>query len=1080
MKLSQDQKIIYDFLGNIHPKASQAYLGALEVLEQDHKDRIHQSANSIRHALGLITRDAELEKGAENKDDSQKKKLKKIVDPFGRSTSELDFLINLLIDEYYEWFTGVAHYGKFPPNGEYRRKFVEMEGILLKIAMPHFDVIGEIDKILANEKPSISVLKKLSGFIVRQSSYDYFFQNASSDWLPFLIKKGYFDNPKHLIKEGSRIMYNFVEPSRYLARSAEKRSNEVLKVILNHSVPMKEERNPIILESFVIAATNMSSKQATKIVNRICDERWLDVLYFSRLNELVADLMVKLSNNKYNEDAIKLAQSLFDVTQGEPRPSVNTLEEYVMIKDVRPIIDNYLYTHIAKEKLPILAKNDPESLVSLLVILLNKSIFLENAGYNQRKSKSDSSYHWKSSIDSREQSSDRDFRSVLVDILSDVLESEGSQNISRLKKEMSIIKQKQYPLFRRLELHIYRKYPKYFKHAIEEAVIQHFGKWEMQHEYYYLLKNAFPILSKNAKNAFLNKVKIGPSKELVKKWEENEKRYPGETVESRRKYWIVDKLYPVKDFLNDGMKEDYDNMVTEVGAPDIPNFDYYHPTMESAKPVTNLGDGLSVDDVINFVKTHKMKQDSEFPFFDGTKGKFQEYVENNPIEYSKKAMDLKSSDPELMYALFLGLENAIRKNIGFDWKEVLSLCNTTMESIRNNTHPKTHELDILRSMASLLDAGLKQENVQPVFTHRDEIWKILHSLVEMGGSEDSWEENYPDKNWDSIGISINTTTGETFHALLHYALWCNSHLKEKNTGPYFAPEVRALLDDYLEQKITNTISRHTVLGFQFPNLLYLNHDWTLTNLEKIFSKDNPKLKRAAWDAYLHNNVYIGVFKNLYRQYFEHIQTLHKPDLIDGRLTKFDENLINHITIAYLYGVENGETLFYELLKVEDEKVLSHWAWEIGRVLRSNEENPNKSFDLEAVRKIWKSKLVNCGEINWWFIHSPFDKEETIDLLLESLKRTPVLGNFVSTVEKKLEEYAKEIPLKTIEVLELIMKSDKNKSELYAIRGITTKNLLKTLLETKNKKAIIKTKSLINYLGTLGFNEYRDLLKNDKE
>lgn|GEM_PF-4851732 len=1074
MKLSEDQKIIYAFLENLHLKAGQAYVGALEVLEYDHKDKIHQSANSIRHAFGLITRNIELEKDTKDKK-WHKKKLKKIIEPLGRSTAELDFLIDLLIDDYHEWFTAVAHYAKFPTNGEYRRKVRELEQILLKITMPHFDVISEIDKILTNERPSISVLKKLSNFMVRQSSYDYFFQNASSDWLPFLIKKGYFDNPKHLIKEGNRIMYNFVEPSRYLARSAKERPDYVLQVILNHQIPIKEERNPIILENFVIAATYMSSKQAKEIASRIYKEKWLNVLYFSRLNELISDVMVKFSKDGYHEYAIKLAHLLFDVKQSDPRPSVNILEEYVMIKDVQPMMEHYWYTHYAREKLPILANNDPESLVSLLIALLNKSIFLENAGRNQRESKNDSSYLWKPAIEVREPEHDRDFRSVLVDILRDVLESEGLRNIPRLKKEVSIIKQNSYPLFRRMTLHVYRKYPKHFQSDVEKSIVEYFNNSDTRYEYHYLIKDVFKIVSLHTKKIFFNKVKRGPSKELIKKWKDNEKIYPNLTVEIRRKRWTVDKLNPVKDFLDDKQRKDYDDMVKEVGEPDTPSLDYNYPIMESAKPVTDLQDGLSVDKVLNFVKTHKMKQGSEFPFFDGTKGKFQEYVENNPMEYSKKAMELKSSDPEFMYALFTGLENSIRKKTEFDWKEILSVCHMVVESIKNNSYPKTRGFDILRSVASLLDEGLKQEKVQPAFTYRNEIWTILHTLIEIGGTGDAWEENYPDKNWDSIGISINTTTGETFHALLHYALWYNSHLKKK-TVPYFAPEVKTLLDKYLDQKIPNTISRHAVLGLQFPNLVYFNRDWAISNLEKIFSKNNPKLKRAAWDAYLINQVQRWLFKDLYGLYLEHVLTLNKPDLVDGRLTKFDENLINHIAIAYLYGVENGEKLFSELLKVEDEKVLNHLAWQIGRMLHSHEKSPSKSFDLEAIRNIWRSKLASQSEISWWFIHSPFDKEETIDLLLESLKKTSVLTHFISTVEKELMEYAKILPLKTIEALELIMKSDKNKSELYAIRGITTKNLLKTLLDTKNKKAVIRTKSLINYLGTLGFNEYKDLLK----
>lgn len=1078
MHLSEAQKLIYNFLGNTHPKASQAYLGALEVLDHDCKDRMNQSANSIRHALGLITRNIKLEKDPKD-EKSHKKKLKKIIDPLGRSTSDLDHVLNLLIDKYHKWFTAVAHYEKFPSEREYRRKFSEMEGILLKIARPHFDVIGEIDKILANEKPSLSSLKKLSEFIVRQSSYDYFFQNASDDWLPFLIKKGYFENPKHLIKEGNLIMYNFVEPSRYLARSAKKRPGEVLKIILKHKVPVKEERNPIILEHFVIATTNMSSRQARKIVNKMYEEKWLEVIYFSRLNEVISDLMVKISNDGYREDAIKLARTLFDVTHGEPRPIANMLEEYIMVKDVRPVMDHDWYTHLAKERLPVLARNNPESLVDLLAFLLNKSIFLENAGRNNRESKSDSSTSWRPAIEVHEQNHDRDFRSTLVDLLCTVLESEGSTNPRRLKKELEAIKQKQYPLFRRLELYIYRKYPKQFKPEIEEVVIQYFGRKETWHEYYHLLKDVFPLVSGNVKKSFFDKVKNGPPKKLVDGWKENEVANPG-IVEYRRKYWAMTQLSPVSEFLEGDIKKQYDEIVQEIGSPDIPDFNGYHSTMAAVKPTTELNDGLSIDEVITFVKNHETKENTAFSFFDGTWMKFQEYVEKNPLEYSKKVSELKSSDPSILHALFLGLENALKKNHQVDWEDLLSLCSSILESVRNKTYKETHEFDVLNSIASLLDTGLQKEKLSPSFAYRDEIWKILCSLIELGSAAKSWEENYPDKNWDSMGISINTTTGETFHAISKYALWCHHNLKKENSGPQFAPEVKKLLDEYFEQTIPNTISRHAVLGIQFPNLVFFDHDWAIKNLDKIFPDTNPKLKRASWDAYLHNGVLGWIFKELYKQYSDHIEDLKNLKLVDGRLDHYDERLIDHITTAYLYNLEKAESLFQDLMNLENVQVLAHCAWQVGLVLKLYQDSPNKSLDLEAVRKIWQSKLVAYGETGWWFVRSPFSKEETIDLLLDSLKRTSVVINFIYTVEKELVDYAKELPLKTVEVLELILKSEKNKSELYAVRGDTTQNILKTLLESKNKRAILKTKNLINYLGELGFNEYKDLLKDNKE
>lgn len=85
-------------------------------------------------------------------------------------------------------------------------------------------------------------------------------------------------------------------------------------------------------------------------------------------------------------------------------------------------------------------------------------------------------------------------------------------------------------------------------------------------------------------------------------------------------------------------------------------------------------------------------------------------------------------------------------------------------------------------------------------------------------------------------------------------------------------------------------------------------------------------------------------------------------------------------------------------------------------------------------------------------------------------------NFASTIEKELESYVNDFPLKTAECLELIFKSEKNTNQLHAIRGITTKNILRALLQSRDQAAVEKAESLVHFLGTLGFNEYGDLSK----
>lgn len=1077
MKLSDKQKLIYKLLTNVHPKSGQAYLGAIEVLEHKHEDRFQQSANSARHAIALLTRDMKSKEDGSNDKDGQKKKLRKLVDPIGGLPTNLNSTIKILDDEYHSWFNRVSHYETFPDEKEFIKKFSEFEDLLLKMLKPHFDVIKEINQILSSKKPSDSTLKDMRYLIERDtSSYDHFFQNASEDWLPFLIKQEYFDNLQHVIKEGDKIRLSLSTPSAYLARIADKRPKEVLKVILGYKTPRIEERNPIILENFIKAATKIDSRISRALVKKIQNEKWLNVSFFSRLDQSIGDFMVKLSNDGHHDDAISLAKILFDVRNTDPYPRWGLLEEHTMIKDVRTVIDDFWYEEIAKSKLPILAKNNPSSLVSFLLSLLNKIIFLENLGRNQKKSKEDTSIVWRPAIEDHPQNHERDFRSVLVDILRETLESEGEKNIRRLKNHLILISEKNYPFFRRLELHIYRMFPKPFKINIEKAMLYYFDKMEFKHEYHHMLKENFASLSKTSKNAFFARVKRGPDKRRIEIWENNQKMYPDETVELRKKIWTLNKLEPISQFLEGEIKEQYEALIAELGSPEHPDFSTWHSGVHSAEPVTDLAEDMDVDAVMDFVKSYKPKKGSEFPFYDGTKQRFQEYVEKNPIEFSKRAIELSDSDSTFAYSLLAGLRNSLKSNMKIDWNGTISLCKYIIGSVNGGKYQQPKGYNILGSIADLLEEAIKNDKVCPTFEFRDEIWKILISLIPLNGTDDSWENDYPSKNWDSLGISINTTSGKTFHAVLQYALWCHNNLK-KDKKQEFVPEVKKILEDYFEQKIKNTISRHAVLGNQLPNLIYFDRDWTVRNLSKIFPHDNPLLKRAAWDAYMYNNVLPWVFKEIISYYAGQIKNLEKLNLVDGRLNDFDQKLTEHVAVAHVLKMPGADILFKHLLDIGHDLILQHCAWVIGRVLKQYKERPFKSLDLDVIRSIWREgKLIHNKEIDWWFTYSPFEKSETIDLFLESLRKTGGEVNFASTIEKELESYVSDFPLKTAECLELIFKSEKNMNHLHAIRGITTKNILRALLQSKDQSTVEKAESLVHFLGTLGFNEYGDLLK----
>ena len=113
----------------------------------------------------------------------------------------------------------------------------------------------------------------------------------------------------------------------------------------------------------------------------------------------------------------------------------------------------------------------------------------------------------------------------------------------------------------------------------------------------------------------------------------------------------------------------------------------------------------------------------------------------------------------------------------------------------------------------------------------------------------------------------------------------------------------------------------------------------------------------------------------------------------------------------------------------------------------------------------------------WVEYSPFKKKETLDLLCNSLKKSTKSIRFLSFLVEELEPYAKTHAQLTFKCLDLLIHKRINDPEFHIARE-KLKSLLQILL--KNQTTQKKTTLLIHHLGELGYNEYNELLKNNKK
>ena len=1078
MPFTKRQSKIIEHLEELDPKISDAFKGGIEVLETDYTEKITQSAHSLREVIYLLTRLDEIKKLGKVKTMSQgktrKQDLIKHLDPVQGTPENAYVLYDELINDKLKWFAIVAHHSEFPDERKFRKRVHEFEILLEKIFKPHFDVINEINELLKIIKPTKINFDKLKILISRNSSaYNYFFQNGTSEWLSYLLKNNYLKNSPHITEINGERKFAIWSPATYLLKSASEKPHEVSKIILNIKIPKKlDERNPWLLDYFVKAAVEMPSKYSKLIAEKIYKEGWIETSYHHYLDRPISELMKKLADGGLEKPVMLLAQTLLNVKLGEPYVTGGIIDDYKKIQDVKPIIDHFWYGEILKKEIPYVFEKFPKSITMVLVELVTKMIYLENLGRGDKKSKTDTSVGWRPAIEDHEQNWHDDFRSQLLGTLGNFLISIGQKSIPMLKQIMKNLSKIEFPTFRRLELYVYRVFPKVFQKELDLATENNFDNYELHHEYFHLLQNTFDKTSKKSRKKYLALIEKGPDQKHHDFWELQKEQYGDGFVELKIRLWKADKLKPILKHLSKNEKENFGDVIDEKRGFSHPDFHAYSSGVVMSQPVTELNDNLSTEQVFDFIKNYKSKE-LDFGVHDGTTEKFQDYVQNNSEKYSKWALQCADLDSIFIYRFFSGIEKSIEQKNLVVWEPVLSLCEKIITAIKKNEFSDSKELSILSSIVAVLEDGIGLDSIP--FNLRDRVWNLLSDLIIINENDSTSEESYPREDWDACGISINTIDGKAFHAIMKYAIWCENHLNKKRI---FVPEVKELLSNYLEQKIISTVSKQAVLGYYLSVLYYYDKKWMKSKLNNLFKNKNENLARAAWDGYLIGRIYGEIFRDLHEHYDIHVKKLNSPPLKDDRLWKYDERIVHHITSAYLFKFKNSEKLFYSMLNNSHEKILSHCAWHIRRILKDQKGKPNKFFDIDAFKKLWKnSKLTSNEELRTWVEYSPFKKKETLDLLYNSLKKSTKSIRFLSFLVEDLEPYAKTHAQLTFKCLDLLIRKRINDPEFHIARE-KLKSLLQILL--KNQTTQKKTTLLIHHLGELGYNEYNELLKNNKK
>ncbi len=876
-----------------------------------------------------------------------------------------------------------------------------------------------------------------------------------------MIDAGFFKDPPPIFFNNGQPNYANWIPSQYLIKCVNAFPKEVTDIILSCVFKDTRKRNPAVYVDFLTCALDLPIDCAEKIGQKILKEQWYEFIKIHWFMEKYVEIIEKMYLNERYSIAIELAHYAFaPKLQTNHLHTSNSQDKDINDETMEAHFDLYWFEETLRDKIPKLVRKDSMLIMELIASLLEKYVESNIQGERIDGKHNDRSDIWCYAIE-HNQNWQPDIKSILVAHLRDCLLYIGNDDAQKLKDAMSVIHQKDYQIYRRLELYIYVQFPHVFEREITLSILWYFDKTYIQHEYYNLIKITFSDLPTYVKQTIVESIDNGFGPE---KLERLKNEYDEGAIKYLEKKWKISHFEPIKDKMDDKYGKIYSKLVEELDVPERPDYLSYQTV--SIKQPTQEHDSFSdetVDQVFEIIKNYTIPKNS-FAFYDTTMTTFGKHVENNPLEYSKKASELELSDVTIQYELLSSLENAVQKDKDIEWEGVLPLIEHNVLAVLHDKNPASKSYNTIQRICSLIETGFKKDSIG--FQLKDRVWKVVKSLVEIGTHAQE-SEDYPGNRTSSLTMSLNSINGMSFHVVYQYAMWCERHGNRKRI---LVPETKQIFEDYLNKKLEgHTISRHAVLGVFFPNFYYLDQQWIKNALEKIHSGKNEWI--AFWDGYVSwNSLYGYVFDDLYKWYN---QFLNDGGLIRNlKLEQPYNSTISHTMLAYFYDLNNADDIVEKFLSdadklngKDDENKLSikHCVHYIGMIIKDKDDNPK--FNKQKLIRMWKRPSVLQHDLDRWFTDSPLDKKTSISLYLNYVKEYRKKFNLIHASIDALRSYIEDFPQEVADCLEILI--DKQLNNYIPEEKI--KDVLKLLRATGDRQIVAKCNKIIEKVALLGYN-----------
>ncbi len=586
-------------------------------------------------------------------------------------------------------------------------------------------------------------------------------------------------------------------------------------------------------------------------------------------------------------------------------------------KEFVPVIDNYWLSELMEKNKAAIGALFPLKAAKIVLDKIEQIVSTDKRHFNAI---------WIPAIEDHPQNRfPTRYQNTLVRAARHFLDSAGDKEPRKTLPSLQDLLAREHPIFPRIAVHIvsthWDNYSGLFWPVLKSDLSTNVF---LKHELYELLRNNHPHFSDRELDKILDWIETREywTPEGGVEDQEQERRF--------RAFQKLEWLTALKESTYQKAVDEYERYLAIVGQePEHPGFSAWMGDVQVGfiSPV-EVADLLQKDnkEVANYLIDYQDEGDwYGKPSREGLADAFKTAVANEPQKFSVDLSPFLELPPYYLFYLLWGFKDAWAARRDFDWGAVLSFCLALVQTddfwIGPSKKDPNYPGSLVSQVADLIQAGTKDDSHAFHQSLLPSSEKLLIRLLHKAES-DMYEGH------DLLTAVLNSPKGRVFAAAINYSLRYARLRKDEHPSLRWAPVVKEDFTRRLDRSFDDSLEFSVTLGEYLRNLAYLDKDWVTTHINDIFPKQNENHWRAAMTGYFS----LG---RLYRDLYELLRDnghYAKALAADFEHPHTRERLIQHLTVAYLWGVEglaDPRSLFTRLVTAwnpDDHRKIVSYLW----------------------------------------------------------------------------------------------------------------------------------------------------------